>query len=256
MKEKLDHFINQFDDFYSLSKTEQIDVFGYFLEEIEKLDGFSPTNIKTCFELSKVKPYSNIPSYLTKNLKAPRGKKPKYLKSKNRYFLNAAYKVQLIKIIPDNKPKGKTSKTLRDLLVTITDSEQNIFLDEAIKCFEINAFRASIVMVWNLTVDHLFEYILSKKLTEFNAVLSTNTDRRVRISSVCAKDDFSEIPEGKFIEYCRQSRIISNDVRKILEEKLGTRNTYAHPSNMTLTESKTIEFIEDLVNNVVLKYDK
>lgn len=189
-------------------------------------------------------------------MKAPRGKKPKYLKSKNGYFLNAAYKVQLIKIIPDNRPKGKTSKTLRDLLVTITDSEQNIFLDEAIKCFEINAFRASIVMVWNLTVDHLFEYILSKKLTEFNAVLSTNTDRRVRIISVCAKDDFGEIPEGKFIEFCRQSRIISNYVRKILEEKLGTRNTYAHPSNMTLTESKTIEFIEDLVNNVVLKYDK
>ena len=175
MKEKLDHFINQFDDFYSLSKTEQIDVFGYFLEDIEKLDGFSPTNIKTCFELSKVKPYSNIPSYLTKNLKAPRGKKPKYLKSKNRYSLNAAYKVQLVKIIPDNKPKAKTSKTLRDLLVIITDNEQNVFLDEAIKCFEINAFRASIVMVWNLTVDHLSEYILSKKLSERESLFSISS---------------------------------------------------------------------------------
>lgn len=256
MKDKLADFINQFEDFYSLTKTQQIDVFAYLLEDIEKMESFSPANIKNCFEVSKIKPYSNIPSYLTKNLKAPRGKKPKYLKSRKGYSLNSAYKVQLVKIIPDNKPKAKTSKTLRDLLATITDSEQNIFLNEAIKCYEIEAFRASIVMVWNLTVDHLYEYILSKKLTEFNTVLASNTDRRVRISSVSVKDDFSEIPEGKFIEFCRQSIIISNDVRKILEEKLGTRNTYAHPSNMTLAESKAIEFIEDLVNNVVLKYEK
>jgi hypothetical protein len=254
MKDKLANFINQFEDFYSLSKTEQIDVFAYLLEEIEEMESFSPANIKNCFEVSKIKPYSNIPSYLTKNIKAPHGKKPKYLKSRKGYSLNSAFKVQLVKIIPENKLKAKASKTLRDLLATISNSEQNIFLDEAIKCFEISAYRASIVMVWNLTIDHLYEYILSKKTTEFNTVLTANTDRRVKISSVSVKDDFGEIPEGKFVEFCRQSRIISNDVRKILEEKLGIRNTYAHPSNMILTESKTIEFIEDLINNIVLKY--
>ena len=191
MNDKLSNFINQFEDFYSLSKTEQIDVFSYFLEEIEKMDTYSPTVIKNCFEVSKINPYSNIPSYLTKNLKAARGKKPKYLKSRTGYSLNSAFKVQLVKIIPDNKPKAKTSKTLRDLLATISDSEENVFLDEAIKCYEISAYRASIIMVWNLTIDHLYEYILAKKLTEFNTVLAASTDRRVRISSVSVKDDFN-----------------------------------------------------------------
>ena len=97
----------------------------------------------------------------------------------------------MVKIIPDNKPKAKTSKTLRDLLATISDSEENVFLDEAIKCYEISAYRASIIMVWNLTIDHLYEYILAKKLTEFNTVLAASTDRRVRISSVSVKDDFN-----------------------------------------------------------------
>ncbi|WP_323755658.1 hypothetical protein [Roseivirga sp.] len=256
MKDKLTNYISGFEDFYALNKTSQIDAFAYFIEEVEKTEFFSPTLLKSCFELSKIKPYTNISGYLTSNLKAPRGKKPKFLKSKSGYSLNSAFKVELAKTITLNKPKAITSKTLRDLLVTISDSEENVFLDEAIKCFEIGAFRASIIMVWNLTVDSLFEYILSNKLTEFNSVLSTNTDRRVRISSMSVKDDFSEIPEGKFIEFCRQSRIISNDVRKILDEKLGIRNTYAHPSNMILTESKAIEFIEDLINNVVLKYKK
>jgi hypothetical protein len=256
MKNKLSNFISIFEDFYSLTKTDQIDRFAFFLEVKENMDSFSPASLKECFELSKIIPYSNIPSYLTKNLKATRGNKPKYIKTKSGYTLNAAFKVQLVKIIPDNKPKAKTSKSLRDLLGTVSNNEQNVFLNEAIKCFEIDAFRASIVMVWNLTIDHLFEYILSKKQTEFNAVLAPNTDRRVRISAVNVKDDFSEIPEGKFIELCRQSGIISNDVRKILEEKLGTRNTYAHPSNMILVESKAVEFIEDLINNVVHKYQK
>jgi hypothetical protein len=256
MKDKLSNFISGFEDFYSLTKTDQIDCFAFFLEDEENMDSFSPANVKNCFELTKINPYSNIPSYLTKNLKTARGKMPKYLKTKSGYTINAAFKVQLEKSIPVNKPRAKTSKTLRDLLLSVSNSTQNIFLEEAIKCFEIQANRAAIVMVWNLTIDHLFEYILAKKTTEFNVVLNANTDRRVRINSISVKDDFNEIPEGKFVEFCRQARIISNDVRKILDEKLGIRNTYAHPSNMILAESKAIEFIEDLVNNVVLKYER
>ena len=68
------------------------------------------------------------------------------------------------------------------------------------------------------------------------------------------RDDFGEIPEGKFIELLRAGNIISNDVRKILEEKLGTRNSCAHPSGISIKPSKVIEFIDDLVANVVLKY--
>lgn len=109
-------------------------------------------------------------------------------------------------------------------------------------------------MVWNLTMDHLFEYILKNELTNFNSALSKNTDKRVKIWTVSAKDDFSEIPENKFIEFCRSGNIISNDIRKILEIKLGIRNSCAHPSNIKVTESKATEFIEDLINNVVLKY--
>jgi len=256
MKDSLLEFISRFDDFYGFRAAEQLDLFAFFLEDEQSLETFNAKDIKNCFELSKIKPYSNIASYLSKNLKAPRGEKTKFLKSKNGYSLNSAFKIGLTRLVPLNKPKAKTSKSLRDILKAVNNSEQNVFLDEAIKCFEIGAYRASIIMVWNLSIAHLFEYILAKKLSNFNAVLATNTDRRVRISAISTKDDFSEIPEGKFIEFCRQSRIISNDVRKILETKLGIRNTFAHPSNVVLLESKAIAFIEDLVSNIILKYKR
>ena len=109
-------------------------------------------------------------------------------------------------------------------------------------------------MSWNLALDHLFEYILKNKLSDFNLVLSANTDKRIKIKSITTKDDFSEIPENKIIEFCRSSKIISNDVRKILDTALGIRNSAAHPSNIKFMESKTISFIEDMITNIVLKY--
>jgi hypothetical protein len=76
----------------------------------------------------------------------------------------------------------------------------------------------------------------------------------VKVTRIRTRDDFTEIPEGKFIELLRSAGIISNDVRKILDEKLGTRNSSAHPSGVSIKPSKVIEFVDDLVENVVLKY--
>jgi hypothetical protein len=67
-------------------------------------------------------------------------------------------------------------------------------------------------------------------------------------------DDFSELPESKFIELMRSANIISNDVRKILDEKLGTRNSVAHPSGIIFTGHKTTEFALDIINNILFKY--
>lgn len=99
-----------------------------------------------------------------------------------------------------------------------------------------------------------FHYIFARHLPAFNKVLAANTDKRIKISAVSVQDDFAEIPEGKFIEFCRAAKIISNDVRKILDAKLGIRNTCAHPSGVTISEAKAIDVIDDLVKNVILKY--
>ena len=114
--------------------------------------------------------------------------------------------------------------------------------------------RASIVLVWILTIHHLYRYILNHKLNEFNGSLSKVTDKRIKVSVVNQIDDFSEIPESSFIEIARSAKIISNDVRKILDVKLGIRNSSAHPSSIMISQVKTTDFIIDLVQNVILKY--
>ena len=147
---------------------------------------------------------------------------------------------------------AQTSATLRGLEQKLPAGANKEFLKEAIDCFEIGANRAAIVMTWILAMDHLFAYILAHKLSDFNAALSK--DKGVKIDAVAQRDDFTEIKETKFIELCRAAGVVSNDVRKILDQKLGTRNSCAHPSGVTVNKSKVIDFIEDLVDNVILKF--
>lgn len=41
---------------------------------------------------------------------------------------------------------------------------------------------------------------------------------------------------------------------KLLDNRLGIRNSAAHPSSVVISEVKTTDFIIDLVENVVAKY--
>jgi hypothetical protein len=249
----LEYFVARVENFNNLKSADVIDYLAYYLEGQEKVE-FSAPEIEESFNLLKLIPYSNIRAYLRNNINTNGRANPKFIKNKRGYLLHRITHELIRSKIKDDAPKRIIKQTFESLLVEFNNLNENKFLKEAIDCFKVSAFRASIIMVWNLTIDHLYEYILKQELDQFNLALSRNLDKRIRIPMISVKDDFAEIPEGKFIELCRSVNIISNDVRKILEVKLGIRNTYAHPSNVTISESKTVDFIEDLIHNVILKY--
>lgn len=254
MIDNVNEFINKVEDFDNLSAANKCDYFIYYLTEFKNLNGIRPKDLEDCFAELKIQKYSNVAQYLATNSKRVKSKAAKFIKEKELYHLERKRKEEIKKTIHLDKPFIETNKTLRSLLPKIRNTSEQEFLIDAIKSFEVEAFRSSIVMVWLLTIDHLYEHVITHKLSDFNIELAKVTDKRVKVSVVTSKDDFGDIPEGKFIELCRASKVISNDVRKILEEKLGTRNSAAHPSNITIGRGKTFDFIEDLINNVVLKY--
>ncbi|AJQ95665.1 hypothetical protein [Gynuella sunshinyii] len=252
MKQKLESYILQIENFNELGKAELIDYFAYFITVVNEEETATSKQLKECFDVLRIEPYSNIPSYLSQKCK--RGKGKKFIKKSSGYILERAVELEIQKTLSTGPSKKETSFLLRNLIEDIANSHQRSFLQEAIDCYEIGAKRASIVLAWILTVNHLYEYIFKHKKMEFDSVLAANTDKRIKILKITTIDDFTEIPEGKFIEFCRSSKIITNDVRKILEEKLGTRNSSAHPSAISISELKATEFIQDLIENVVLKY--
>lgn len=254
MNGKLEAFALQIPELSSKSAADLIGHFVYFITVLEGESVATAAGVERCFEVLRIQKYSNISTYLSRHSK--RGGSGKFIKISGGYHLCRTVQLEIQKTLHSGPSKIETSHLLRGLVPRLSDNIDRQFLQEVIDCYEIGARRASIVMAWLLAVNHLCTYIYVKELPAFNAVLSRNTDKRVKISAISKIDDFSEIPEGKLIEFAKSANIISNDVRKILDTKLGIRNTSAHPSAVSISEVKATDFIIDLVENIILKYPK
>lgn len=249
MNDAVNRFYNSIQGAASQSQSGLVELFVYFLTVELGQEAAIPKQIADCFEACDLTVPANVSARMSEGLKA---KPPKYIKIKGAYKLQRHMREALSKKLGAETVTAQTSATLRGLEHKLQAGADKEFLKEAIDCFEIGANRAAIIMTWILAMDHLFAYIIEHKLADFNLALSK--DKGVKISAVAQRDDFTEIKETKFIELCRAAGIVSNDVRKILDQKLGTRNSCAHPSGVTINKSKVIDFIEDLVDNVILKF--
>jgi hypothetical protein len=243
-------FYEAIPDRQNQTDTELVSFFMYFITVEQGKVSASVKEIGECFERCDLKLPSRLPQILSEGTK---GRSPRYIKSPVGYRLHRTLSDQLSSQLGSRRVVQQTSAELRSLETSFPDGPKKKFLAEAVDCFEAGANRAAIVMTWILALDHLYDHILANKLNEFNNALAANPPNK-KMTRVIVKDDFSELKEGKFIELCRAASIISNDVRKILDDALGTRNTAAHPSGVEVTRNKAIWVIEDLVLNVLKKF--
>jgi hypothetical protein len=247
MEVQLSDVLDRKPEFSKLSQIDQVKYMAYFFIKIKKDPIFTPKNIKDFFDLASLPHPSNIHACFNELRK-----RDILIQNKNGYKLHRDIKRKLKEEFSTSKQDKKVSKTLRAHLKKVIEPNQRLYLKEAIDCYEIEAYRASVIMTWILTLDHLHNYIFSQKLKEFNQALSKR--KGIKINKIRTSDDFCELKESDFIEICRSAKIITPDVRKILDEKLGFRNSCAHPSGIKIKEAKATSFIEDLLDNVILEY--
>ncbi len=248
-KKQIECFVERFDNFSKLNGKEQVDYFAYFLTAEMAAESFTAKQICECFELVSLKKYARTGVYLSESAK---DKKGRYIKKKIGYCLEKSVYDDIKQKVSNEPKKVQVSQQLTNLVEKMKDFQEKDFLLEALNCYHVGAFRATIVMVWILAIDHFRKYIFAHKLNEFNVALANNPDKKIR--RIANRDDFSNLIESKFIELMRSANIISNDVRKILDEKLGIRNSAAHPSGTVFSGHKTTEFTLDIISNVLLKY--
>lgn len=139
---------------------------------------------------------------------------------------------------------------LKELSDELVDIAEKNYVNEIIKCYGTEAFRATIIMTWILCIDHLQNFILKHgQLNDFNLKLSQSYPKLKQVYNKC---DFSDLKDSIFIEVCKNAGIIGKDVYKILNEKLSFRNSCAHPSTIVIPKSKVTSFLEDLIHNILL----
>lgn len=64
---------------------------------------------------------------------------------------------------------------------------------------------------------------------------------------------YEHLKEAEVIAIAKDAGIIAEDIWKILEEKLGKRNSAAHASSVIIGQLQADALIDDLVKNVVVK---
>ncbi len=249
-REELDLFASRFDGFAALSAVKQIDYLAYYLLAQKGKESITAGDLEECFKLLDLRPYARMSVHLSESASKKDGR---FIKHSKGYRLERAALEEIRAIVDAEPEREKVSVHLTDLVPKISEAQERVFLEEAIRSFRVKAFRAAVVMTWILTMEHLQRFTYGNKLSEFNAAIAAHPDNK-RMKAITAYDDFADLKESRVIELMRSAGVISPDVRRILDEKLGIRNSAGHPSGVILSPHKATEFILDLVENVILKY--
>ncbi|MDK1388874.1 hypothetical protein QN224_26080, partial [Sinorhizobium sp. 8-89] len=145
------------------------------------------------------------------------------------------------------------SRLLSDLPDKVPDIAERTFLREALSCYRAEAFRACVVMTWNLAFDHMLRWILAdpQRLADFNTAIGRRFPKKAGLV-VSAIEHFEELKESETIDICQNASLFSKNTAEILREKLKKRNMAAHPSQVAILQAQADDVVTDLVNNVLL----
>jgi hypothetical protein len=235
--------------FDSLPPREKIRLFAWFLHTHRSADTFDLDGIRRCYKQLHLVP-DQISTYVNNMVNR---KPPDLIMERGSYKLTRAVRSTLDSSYGLHQTTVAVSKLLLDLPNTVPDLAERAFLSEALKCYRVEAYRACIVMAWNLAFDHLLRWILkdAARIASFNLAIPKRFPKKPPMT-VVTQDDFEELKESETIEVCNTAGLLSGNIVKILREKLIKRNMAAHPSGIVIVQSQADDVVTDLVNNVVL----
>jgi hypothetical protein len=236
-------------DLATMKHVDKIKHFAWFVQTQQQQSKFTAVDIQQCYD----KLHYASPTNLRNLLKQMAAKRPPdLLRDNSGYRIEGRCKEELDKKYGQRQATIVVDAMLQSLPGKISDQAERIFLSEALVCYRHEPFRATIVMTWNLALDHLLNWILANHLLAFNGAISARYPKRAGIV-MNKKDDFDEFKESEVIEVCGKAGIINDNTKRILNDKLTRRNMAAHPSTVEITRYQAEDVISDLVNNVILK---
>jgi hypothetical protein len=245
---QLQELVEQVPGFDGAAPKERIKLFAWWLHTHGGKELFAPVDIRGCYDKLHIDEPPALATYLTRMFEAK-----DLLKEKGQYKLARSVRADLDKKHGMHHSVVAVSKLLTDLVGKVPDLAEQNFLAEAIKCYRVEAYRACIVMVWNVTYNHLLNWILNdlNRLAKFNANIVKRNSKKIGLV-ITKYDDFEDLKEREVIDICNTAGLYNSSVYKILVGKLDRRNIAAHPSAVVMVQSQADDTITDLVNNVVL----
>jgi hypothetical protein len=245
-------FVNVVPHFGGLSEPDKIIHLAWYLHTERRRERFDVEAVRQCFRDL----HMEEPRNLTRDVSRLAERKA-LLRDGAGYRLHYDHRKTL-----DGKYGGQpaaimVSQLLKDLPGSISNQAERLFLSEALHCYRVQAFRATIVMTWNLAYDHVLRWVLRdpQRLAAFNSrIVGRIGPKRGNGLIIVTREDFEELKETEIIDICGTAGLFTSDnIKKVLEVQLTKRNMAAHPSLVVIGEPQANDAIYDLVTNIVLK---
>ena len=241
----LEQYVRAVDQFDELGHTDKIRHFAWYLDRHRNQARFRTSDITSCFD--------------ELHLHRPKNASQMVLSLVGRDLIRDSDGFRVAKVLRDafderlvvRDETVAVDALLSDLPTQLSDPGQEDYLQEAIVCFRSKAFRAAVIMTWNVAYDHLVTVVVRSHLSPFNVQLTGMFGGRKK--SVSTKDDFQRLRESEVLEVCGAAGIVSKEVRKVLDGALGKRNSAAHPSGTKVDKLQAEAFVSDVINNAMLK---
>jgi len=140
---------------------------------------------------------------------------------------------------------------LKVLIKNLPNTDTQLFLEEALLCFEMGCYRASVVLSWAGAVYILYKYIVDSNLDSFN---EEATKRDSKWKNAKTIDDLGRMKEKDFIDILVLLSVIGKNVKGELEVCLKLRNSCGHPNSLEIGENRVAAHLETLINNIYSKF--
>lgn len=136
-------------------------------------------------------------------------------------------------------------------LVTVTskikDAEARNYVEEAVKCLQVAALRASVVFLWAGAVRALQQSLFAQESRRLNAALQKHDPKARKVTSM---DHFAYIKDKVTLLAAQELGVLDKNEKDTLEEALNLRNRCGHPGKYKPGVKKVSSFVEDVVSIV------
>lgn len=150
--------------------------------------------------------------------------------------------------LPEAEPEiERDVATLARLAASVKDEDARGFIEESIKCLQVDALRAAVVFLWSGAIRtlHIAAWALGSKAV--NAAVKRH-DPKAR--SLRKADDFANVKDAVTLKALQDLGILDKGEKGVMEDALNLRNRCGHPTKYKPGAKRASSYIEDVVGIV------
>jgi hypothetical protein len=235
-----------------MGHADKVRMFAWLQFSVRKLDRFGTGDINWCYKQLSYEP-GNTSQYLKNMYELSK----ELLRDARGYYGEAKFMAKYNDLYAEHDITLSVRQMVKDLVNVIPHLEEKDIFQEALTCLRHDAGRAAEIMVWNIAMYHLYQFILTHHRKEFNDRIPIRYSKKWKVADmplVDKYDDFGDqMSEREILEVASSAGIINDGIFKVYKNRLDQRNSAAHPSTLRVTQVQAEGFIDDLIRNAVLQ---